>query len=298
MHGRSPLGRHARRAWAGEVSWLESCRVLVLVTPQAVVSHHTAALLHGLRIPRRFERLPAFHLSRPVGLQRPRRRHVIGHELLLDAEDVVDVAGVPATSVQRTLLDIAPDLGVDELVALADQIVCAHNYSFGRTVLPLVEIGYLRSYLARHAGARGMRKLQQAMALVRVGSDSTPETRLRLLLGRSPLPEFHCNHEIRDGAGTGRLGPDLACPQFRTCVEYDGGHHLTAEQQGRDHDRNFVTLSLGWQQAIINKHDMAGDGRPAITKIARMLVLGGWDDPLDLAGRSLLGRLGTRKDFA
>ncbi|PYI67858.1 hypothetical protein CVV68_08305 [Arthrobacter livingstonensis] len=208
------------------------------------------------------------------------------------------IRGVPATSVQRTLLDIAPLLSVEELVVVADQMVCAHHYSFGPVKIAMVELGDLNNYVARHAGMRAMRKVRAAMELVRVGSDSPPETRLRLLISMSPLPIFECNFELKDDNGKGRIAPDLACRRYRTCAEYDGAHHFSPDQQSKDHDRDFITKSLGWHQVLINKDDMAKGKLVVVTKIARMLVLGGWPDPQNLACRSLRGELHTRKDFA
>lgn len=106
------------------------------------------------------------------------------------------------------------------------------------------------------------------------------------------------NYELLDAHGNPLVSPDLVCEEYRTCVEYDGDHHFKPGQQGKDHDRDFITKSLGWHQALINKEDMLAGGRVAVTKIARMLVQGGWPDPENLAGQSLRGFLGTRKDAA
>ena len=133
---------------------------------------------------------------------------------------------------------------------------------------------------------------------MRVGVDSPKETELRLLIHRSPLPGFLPNVVIRDADGTEMVGPDLACEEYRTCVEYDGGHHTTAEQIAKDHDRNFITESLGWHQAVVNKADLRLGDAVVLAKIARKLVQGGWPDPDNLAGRSLRGLLDTRKDFS
>lgn len=114
---------------------------------------------------------------------------------------------------------------------------------------------------------------------------------------RSPLPNFEHNVELRDSYGRGKVGPDLACEEYKTCAEYDGQHHSTPAQQSSDHDRDFVTGSLGWHQVVINRDDMAAGEIVVITKIARMLVAGGWADPQRLAQRSMEGRLNTRWDF-
>ena len=278
------------------VSLLDSCRAITSVTDSSLISHITAAKLHQFRLPLRYLTNEEIHLSKNLGQGRPQRSRVHGHELSLTARDYAMVEGIPVTSVQRTLVDIAAILTVNELVAVADQIVCAHNLHFGPRKLPLVEISELNAYIAQHPHQRGIRTLTAAMKLVRVGADSAPETQLRLSIQRSGLPEFICNFEIRDNAGNPKIAPDLSCPRYRTCAEYDGAHHLSAEQQSKDHDRNFLTSTLGWHQAVINKNDMGNGARVAIIKIARMLVLGGWNDPENLAKGSLLGQLHVRKD--
>lgn len=135
------------------------------------------------------------------------------------------------------------------------------------------------------------------MDLVRVGADSPPETRLRLIIERSPLPKFEPNVEILNPEGTSVVAPDLACEEYKTCAEYDGRHHFTPAQQTKDHDRDFVTASQGWHQVLINKDDMNAGELVVVTKLARMLVRGGWPDPQNLAGQSLLGALNSRRDF-
>ncbi|MFQ4148317.1 hypothetical protein AAGW05_06420 [Arthrobacter sp. LAPM80] len=263
-----------------------------------MVSHITAAKVHGLYLPQRFNSIQTLDLSRAIGCPAPRRRHVTGHRLNLGPSDVVVSGGVPVTSFARTFLDIAPLLTVDELVVIGDQLVCSHRRNNGRIKVAMVELEDLQAYLAQHSGARGMRKLKVVMELVRVGVDSAPETRLRLVIHRSSLPDFETNFKIKDASGKPSVEPDLACPEYKTCAEYDGAHHASPEQQSRDRDRDFITQSLGWHQVVIFKDDLRGGGHIAVTKLARMLVQGGWPDPLNLAKRSLLGELNVRKDFS
>lgn len=276
---------------------LESCRAYIAVTPSGFISHITAAKIHALYLPSRLDTSMTMDVSRRVGEPQPRRKHVKGHGLALGPGDLVRIGGVPVTSVRRTFLDLAPLLSVDELVAIGDQIICSHTGSCVPAKIAMVEPSVLNAYIAEHAGSRGMCKLRTALELLRVGADSPPESRLRLMIARSPLPDFEHNVEICDAAGNALVGPDLACKEFRTCAEYDGGHHFTPGQQSKDHDRDFVTRSLGWHQVLLNKDDMRAGELVVVTKLARMLKLGGWPDPEDLAGRSLLGVLNTRKTF-
>ncbi|WP_139244291.1 hypothetical protein [Arthrobacter alpinus] len=241
----STPSRGIRIPTKAEIAFLDSCRTLTEVTPNGVISHLTAARIHGLYLPHRFREQQLFDLAKPAGDARPRRKQVHGRELALARDDIVVYAGIPVTTMRRTLLDLAPLLTIDELVDVADQLVCEHHRSFGPPVYPLVPLDALNAYIAGHPGHRGMRKLLKAMELVRVGSDSPPETKLRLMIGRWPLPVFEHNVEIRNAAGIGKVGPDLACEEYKTCAEYDGLHHFSPAQQAKDHDRDYITKALG-----------------------------------------------------
>lgn len=277
---------------------LDHCRPYTALTGNGVISHVTAAKIHGFYLPSRFQERHVIDLSRPSGSPPPRRRNVCGHRLNLDWSDIDDIGGVPVTSAARTFLDIAPLLTIDELVVVGDQLVCCHQRNNGRIKIAMVELSVLQAYLARHTGSRGVTKLKAAMELVRVGVDSAPETRLRLTLTRSGLPEFQPNYKIMDDAGNPLVEPDLACPEYKTCTEYDGLHHDSPEQQAKDRDRDFITQSVGWHQVVLRREDLRNGGHIAVTKVARMLVRGGWADPQNLAHRSLLGTLNVRKDFS
>lgn len=169
---------------------LDACRPYTESTDSSVVSHVTAAKIHGLYLPQRCLDDQFLHLARPTGTGMPRRRRVVGHRLDLAPNDVEVVGGVPVTSVQRTFLDLARLLALDELVVIGDQIVCEHTRSYGPPKIAMVKFDVLNAYVAGHPGARGLRRLREAMDLVRVGADSPPETRLRLLITRSALPVF------------------------------------------------------------------------------------------------------------
>ncbi|MFC8302380.1 endonuclease domain-containing protein [Specibacter sp. NPDC057265] len=279
------------------VELLDHCRVLTQITPGGIISHITAAKIYNFHLPRRFDAQSAIDIARHAGQDLPRRRNVKGHELHLGPQDVQNYA-FPITSMLRTLLDIAPLLTVDELVIIMDQLVCEHHRSFGRHVYPRVALDSLKDHIVQHPGNRGVRKLRAAVDLARIGSDSPRETMLRLIIERSTLPRFEHNVEILDSLGRGKVSPDLACKQYRTCAEYDGLHHFTASQQVKDHDRDFITKSLGWHQVLINADDMRAGEQLVIAKLARALKLGGWPDPENLANRSLHGLLPARKDFS
>ncbi len=280
---------------AADFDLLEQCRAHVDVTPRSFVSHVTAAKLLGLFLPPRLEAQQHLDLSRRRGEPQPRRRNVTGHNVLLETSELLVMAGVPVTNVGRTLLDLAPLLSIDELVVVADQIVCAHDGVCVPFKVPMMEILQLKAYIAEHEGWRGMNNLRAAMELARVGADFPPETRLRLIIGRSPLPCFEPNVKLLDDTGKPLVQPDLACKEYRTCTEYDGGPHFTPQQQAKDHQRNYLTKSLGWQQVLLNRTDIQAGEMVVVTKIARTLKLCGWPDSQNLAGRSFQGLVGPRR---
>jgi hypothetical protein len=268
------------------IQLLDRCRPYAKVTGSGVISHVTAARIHGLYLPRQLEERPAIDLARPFGCPGPRRKHVIGHRLRFAEGDVVVVGDVPVTSITRTWLDLATMLNLDDLVVIGDQIVCEHHRNFGPPKEPMIPMTELLDDVLSRRRLMGIAKVREALALVRVGADSPPETRLRLMLQRAGLPQFVPDLPIRNARGEPDVWPDLNCEDHRTCVEYEGQHHLTLDHQASDHDRDYRTRQLGWHQAKINDADMKAGVERVVRKVARELVAGGWSDPLNLAGGS------------
>ncbi|WP_082369442.1 endonuclease domain-containing protein [Arthrobacter sp. ERGS1:01] len=280
-----------------DVDLVDRCRPYTELTGSGVGSHLTAARIHGLYLPHWCADRQSLELTTTGGRAEPRRKNVIGHRLHLAPEDVVRIRGVPVTSIQRTLLDLAQLLALDDLVVVGDQIVCFHERDYRPATIPMVPLDVLKACISTRHGLRGLAKLRAALDLVRVGADSPPETTIRLMIARSTLPTFEPGCELRDATGRSLISPDLACEEFSTCIEYDGAHHRTAEQLARDHDRDFITAQLGWHQVLLNNEDLKAGSEAVVTKIARTLVRGGWSDPDKLADRLLRGSLGTRADF-
>ena len=142
--------------------------------------------------------------------------------------------GVPLTTPARTWLDLAGVLPFEDLVAAADHFICSQTRSFGRNRVALCSLDDLRAQLETGVGRRGIRKARAALELARVGADSAPETKLRLALGRGFLPEPVLGYVVCSPDGRELAWPDLAFPEFKVAVNYDGGHHLTSEQKESD----------------------------------------------------------------
>ncbi|WP_254678826.1 hypothetical protein [Arthrobacter sp. 24S4-2] len=98
-------------------------RPFIEVNERCAASHLTAAEL--LVLPRRRQKgsPDMFHVIRPEGEAHLNRPHVIVHRMKLFSDEVTTVNGIPVTTPERTWLDMAEMLSVDELVAIGDSCV-------------------------------------------------------------------------------------------------------------------------------------------------------------------------------
>ena len=269
--------RQIRMPTGQEPTLVERCRPYAGLLPGVVVSHTSAARIHGMVLPLRVEADPTLHLSREPSQAVPRRRQVTGHRLALDGREITTVAGITVTSVERTWLDMASILSVDELVIAGDHLVSEHHRGFGPPRFAIVPLAELIAYVDSKKRMPFLQRARDALALMRVGVDSPPESWLRLLLHHAGMPEFVPNYPLLDSRGRPQAWTDLACEQYRTCLEYDGGHHLSPEQQHRDHQRDLFTAEAGWHQVKVSKEDMRRGKAHVLTKVQRGLRLGGWN---------------------
>ena len=152
------------------------------------LTHVSAARVWSAALAGRLEDDSRVHLSRRPGFSTPRRVNVVGHLLALLPGELVETDGVRLTSPARTWLDLASMAGVDELVIAGDSLVCFHGPEFLAPREPLCTVADLRSIVANHRGARGVRAARAALELIRLGADSQPETQMRLALVRAGLP--------------------------------------------------------------------------------------------------------------
>lgn len=157
------------------------------------------------------------------------------HHADIDPGDTVDRAGVTVTSPARTCWDLARWLDVVEAVVVIDAMLASR----------LTTVPALREYSLSRAGRRGWRSLLRAVDLADAGAESPQEsrTRVRLVLAGLPRPETQWV-VAEQGRFVARL--DLAWPQFKVAVEYDGLWHDDPEQFHRDRQRLNRLLGGDW----------------------------------------------------
>jgi very-short-patch-repair endonuclease len=157
--------------------------------------------------------------------------------------------GTPVCSPADAWCQLAADLNAADLVAAADHLVGARK----RPSIATLE--HLANATDHHAGGRGSRNRAAALARARWGSDSRPESLLRLLLEDLAVGEVLVNHPVR--AGGRLLHPDLAIASRRLIIEYEGDHHRTKRSQWtHDIGRHNAFAAAGWTVLRVTASDL------------------------------------------
>ncbi len=127
------------------------------------------------------------------------------------------IDGLPVVSPEVAWLQLASVLAVDDVVVAGDYLI--------RRKTPLSSLGLIAGVAADAAGERGVRRARLALSDIRQGTDSPMESRMRLIIVRSGLPEPVIGHTVIDPDGFFVGTPDLAYVAERIAIEYEGDHH-------------------------------------------------------------------------
>lgn len=252
---------------------LDRVRPYTVMYSDGCISHVNAAQIHGMPLPWFDNEIRAIHVTNPARTSHLRRKGVVGHANMLDASEIMLIEGVAVTTPARTFLDLAAILTLDQLVAVADFLICEHERHFEPPRLAIVKDEKLRAYIGEKHHIRGLANAREAVGLMRAGVDSPPETKMRLALHRAGLPEFTPNYAI---PGDPEVWPDLACKEFKTCAEYEGEIHQTPQKQLFDRTRDQRTAERGWIQVKVYKSDMRRGDAYVVEMFKKALRRQGW----------------------
>ena len=221
---------------------------------QEFFSHVTAAVLWDLPLPRLD--LARIDVAVLAPHRAPRGRGVRGHQLSPRQVTTTVAGGMRLTSPAATWAQLG---GLArhpyDLTAIADAILLTPRVPGprGRVIRqPLATLQELQEELRR--GRRiGIGLLEEALRRARPGAVSRPETWTRLTLIDAGLPEPVLDHDVYDGdVFVGCV--DLAYPELRIAIEYEGDHHrLDAAQWNRDIEKHDRLAALGWRVIRVTK---------------------------------------------
>lgn len=231
------LFRGVYRSRDGELDLVGRSRAFQLSAPENWgFSGPTAALLHGIPLPRRLEDDPLLHVIAIGGANAPRAAQVRGSRASAGLV-FTEVAGIRVLTPADTWASLEPFLGADELVVAGDRL--------WDRFAPLASEASVDLMLQRMRGRRGVRRLALARELMLAGSHSPKETRLRLTLTRAGIPAGVPNGLIVIN-GRNYFG-DLVNYKYRTLFEYDGDQHRSdSHQWARDVARLNELATEGW----------------------------------------------------
>ena len=222
----------------------------------AAFSGLTAAWLHGIDV------VPCNPIEATVGedVGVSARAGIALRRSALSKTDVVQVRGMPTTSIVRTLGEICARLSLVEAVVIADAAL--HNRR--------VKLHQLVAWAGANAGRRGARNLRRVLALIEPATESPMESRLRmvLVLGGLPRPKAQVSIHDRWGRFVGR--PDLYYEQHRLGIEYDGGFHRDALAE--DNRRQNRLLNAGVRLLRFTGTDVLGNPESVVSQVRAMLA--------------------------
>jgi hypothetical protein len=173
-------------------------------------SGYTALWLHGLD--REHSDPIEVTIPEPSSVGRRAGAHV--RRAALTGDEIVLRRGLPTTSALRTVVDLGGRKPLTEGVVAADMFLHAR----------LVTIADLRSYAAKHRGAKGIARLRRVVDLAEPEAESPMETRLRMILTLAGLPRPEVQGSIHDDQGHPLGRPDLLYRVQRLGIEFDGGN--------------------------------------------------------------------------
>jgi len=248
-----------------QLTW---CRAVQLrLPPGAAFSCHTALDLYQVELLTQGEEPLHVTVPRPASM-RPHPRLRI-HERSLDAAEIRLVGGFPVTVPLRTALDLARDLDRDESVVALDTLLRRR----------LITLDQLDAHLLALGDRPGSRRLAAARALAHPLAESPMESRLRLSILRSGLPEPVVQHEVFDPPGVFVARLDLAYPWWRVGLEYDGDHHRERDVFRQDADRANRLHLAGWRVLRFTVDDLFRHPERLVSRIRAILPAGDPDVP-------------------
>lgn len=211
------------------------CAYLPRMTGGQFFSHRTAALIYGMPLPRALESPRWIHVAVSPPAHPPQLRGVTGHRVSAETRTH---GGLPVVDPVACWRQLAPSLSTEELVVVGDFLV--------RRKQPLATLEQLRDAASEGRG-RGIRSLRLALTQVRAGTDSPMETRVRLALVASGLPEPLIGHTVRDSDRGFVATPDLAYVDKQIAIEYEGEAHWTDRRVfAEDIERRERLEDAGW----------------------------------------------------
>ena len=224
--------------------------------PGAVLSHRCAAALWGI-----LEGWPTT-VDISVGRELAGREGIRPHVAAIAPDERTVHAGIPVTTVARTLLDLAADLQLHELGRALERA----------EALRLSDQTSLVALMERHRGRRGTANLKAAMreGLRPVVTKSELERRFLSFVERAGLPRPQTNIWLQLGGEW--MEVDCAWPEQRVIVELDSRtYHGTTAAFERDRKRDRRAQAHGWRPIRVTDRALREEPHALVADVRALL---------------------------
>lgn len=238
--------------------------------PEAVLSHQTAAELHGLLdVP-----APLIHVTVPSGSRVVRPGGAMIHYSCQLAQSRHPALSPPRTRVQDTVLDLAAEARtLDQAVSLILSAVASR-----RTTAPL-----LLAAMRRRTRLRWRADLARALGAAGDGTHSLIEFRyLTAVESAHGLPRGRRQRPVQR-AGR-REYQDVAYDEYATVVELDGRAAHPEEARWRDTRRDNLNAAYGMVTIRLGYADVSGRPCASAAVVGGTLARRGWAGTLRRCG--------------
>ena len=230
-----------------KAAWLRSRR-------HGVLAGYSAAALHGARY---------VDPGLPANIIDTNRRAARGIAVWADAieeADICPIGEMRVTTPLRTAVDLARRVDEDAAVVIIDALARAAR----------LKVADIELTAERFEGCKGIKQARKTFGLVDPGAESPQESRLRLLIVRAGFPPPETQYPIFNEYGVLIGEADMAWPDLKIAVEYEGRHHTDPDQLRKDIARMDEMMEMGWVVIRITARDT-----PAVTlrKISRAWTL-------------------------
>ena len=168
------------------------------------------------------------------------------HRDRVEPGELVWAGGCRMTGALRTAWDLARWRSLVDGVVAVDALARTGGFSPAALLDP--RTGY--------PAARGCRRLPAVVELADPRAESPMETRVRVRLILAGLPAPEVQFRVVDEYGFVLARVDLAYPEAKLAIEYDGAVHFTPAQARRDRQRDAELASLGWLTLRLGPDDL------------------------------------------
>ncbi|RRQ29423.1 hypothetical protein DK926_00635 [Rhodococcus sp. Eu-32] len=204
---------------------------------QAVLSHVSAAVLHGMDV----WKLPLDKVNLTIGrsyASKKGRRRVL-HGTAVTPDECTTVDGLRVTKPARTIIDVARSSPLE-------QSICVGDYALHHRLTTTAE---LDAALKSALGRTGIGRARRAVGLMSAQSESIGESRSRLLLGDIGISPPLSNQWVYDDNGRFVARVDFLWPEKGVVGEFDGKvkyRSRVAKEVIAEKNRENRLIDLGW----------------------------------------------------